>query len=64
MQAVVAFRQMPSVEHKTQAQKALQIYKRENIRYGKRGYSVIFDLQFSYPDIFTPVLPGPKPDLD
>jgi len=45
-------------------QRALLNYKSENVRYGRLGYSVIFDLQFSYPEIFDPVLPGPDPEKD
>lgn len=53
-----------SEEAKTVAQKSLEKYKRENIKYGRSGYDVIFDLQFSYPEVFTPVLPGTDPEWD
>jgi hypothetical protein len=54
----------PNQEAKALAQKTPEKYKRENFKYGKLGYEVIFDLQFSYPDVFTPVLPGPNPEKD
>lgn len=47
-----------------EVQEALQDYKTENVRYGRLGYPVIFDLQFSYPDVFDPVLPGEDPEKD
>lgn len=47
-----------------EVQEALQEYKSENVRYGRLGYPVIFDLQFSYPDVFDPVLPGDDPEKD
>jgi hypothetical protein len=45
-------------------QKTMEVYKRENVRYGRVGYEVIFDLQFSYPHLLTPVLPDPDPLKD
>ncbi|MDX1601374.1 MAG: hypothetical protein R3191_07680 [Anaerolineales bacterium] len=51
-------------ETREKAQEALQIYKKENTRYGRHGYPVIFDLQFSYPDVFEPVLPSDDPTKD
>lgn len=54
----------PTEIGKQQAQQALITYKEENTKYSKRGYAIIFDLQFSYPKIFTPVLPGPDPEKD
>jgi hypothetical protein len=54
----------PNSELKEKAQSALEDYKKENVRYGKLGYPVIFDLQNSYPDVFNPVLPGPDPEKD
>lgn len=51
----------PDEQRKKSVQKALQAYKQANYRWGRLGYGVIFDLQFTYPDIFTPVLPGPDP---
>lgn len=59
-----AYMLLPSQNAKALAQKALEKYKRENFKYGKLGYEVIFDLQFSYPDVFTRVLPGPTPERD
>ncbi|MFP3853200.1 MAG: hypothetical protein ACLFWD_02780 [Anaerolineales bacterium] len=47
-----------------EAQQALIEYKQENVLYGRLGYLVIFDLQFSYPDVFDPVLPGEDPEKD
>jgi hypothetical protein len=54
----------PNSDLKENAQKALEDYKKENVRYGRLGYPVIFDLQNSYPDVFHPVLPGPDPEKD
>jgi hypothetical protein len=42
----------------------LRVYKRENVRYGRLGYPIIFDLQFSYPDLLQPVLPAQNPVED
>lgn len=50
----------PAPEARQAAQKSLIIYKEENVKYGRLGYPIIFDLQLSYSDVFTPVLP----DLD
>ena len=54
----------PTELGRQQAQQALITYKEENVKYSRRGYAIIFDLQFSYPDVFIPVLPGPDPELD
>ena len=54
----------PDEKQKKAAQKALQAYKDNNFKYYRMGYAVIFDLQFTYPDVFTPVLPGSNPDMD
>jgi hypothetical protein len=62
--ALADYRLTPTSVGKKKAQKALVTYKKENFKYGKLGYGVIFDLQFSYPDVFTPVLPGPDPEKD
>lgn len=51
-------------ELQKQTQEALMNYKNENRKYGRLGYDIIFDLQFSYPDIFKPVLPGSDPEQD
>jgi hypothetical protein len=59
-----AYMLSPSQKVKALAQNALEEYKRENVKYGRSGYAVIFDMQFSYPDVFTPVLPGPDPEQD
>jgi hypothetical protein len=64
LEGLAAYQMKPTPEGKEKAQKALTVYKRENLRYGRLGYEVIFDLQFSYPDVFTPVLPGPNPEKD
>lgn len=53
-----------SDETRQQAQEALLEYKQENVRYGRHGYPVIFDLQFSYPDVLDPVLPSDDPEKD
>ena len=54
----------PSPVERDALQSALRQYKNENVRYGRSGYSVIFDLQMSYPDIFAQILPGPDPGKD
>ncbi|MCI0563087.1 MAG: hypothetical protein MN733_31805 [Nitrososphaera sp.] len=54
----------PGSKAKQAAQEALVIYKQENVKYGRLGYPVIFDLQFSYPDVFITVLPNPDPKKD
>ena len=54
----------PNDENKKRAQKALSFYKKENQRYGRLGYNIIFDLQFSYPDVFEPILPSEDPNED
>lgn len=51
-------------ENKKKAQKSLLVYKRENIRHGRLGYGYIFDIQNSYPDVFTQVLPSNDTYLD
>lgn len=53
-----------SEEKRKEAQQALERYKHENTRYGRHGYPVIFDLQFSYPDVLDPVLPSDDPTKD
>ncbi|MCL4296642.1 MAG: hypothetical protein KJ077_12975 [Anaerolineae bacterium] len=53
-----------SNERKRQAQQDLETYKEENFSYGKGGYGIIFDLQFSYPDVFVSILPGSSPEQD
>lgn len=47
-----------------ESQKALVFYKTENFMHGRIGYDIIFDLQFSYPNILEPVLPSANPDED
>ncbi len=64
LQALAAYKLNPTPEGQRDAQKALIAYKKENLRYGRIGYPVIFDLQLSYSDVFTPVLPGPDPEGD
>jgi len=64
LETLAYFKLDPKPGSQQKAQDALLAYKKENYRYGRLGYSVIFDLQMSYPDIFTPVLPGPDPDND
>ncbi len=64
LEALAAYQVEPTAERKQVAQQALVTYKQENVRYGKNGYKVIFDLQRSYPDVFTPILPGPRPEDD
>ncbi len=54
----------PNQLNRDAAQKALEKYKKENFKYGKLGYEVIFDLQISYPDVFSPVLPSSDPEND
>jgi hypothetical protein len=51
-------------ETQKNAQSALLEYKKKNSEYSRAGYDIIFDLQFSYPDVFEPVLPGKDPDED
>ncbi len=58
------YRIEPNREHEQRAQKTLLAYKKENRRYGRLGYDVIFDLQFSYPDLFEPILPSKNPNED
>lgn len=53
-----------SIEMQRKAQHALIEYKKENLRYGRSGYDIIFDLQFAYPHIFTQILPGLDPNKD
>jgi|GEM_PF-4699707 len=62
--ALANFKLNPTSAGQQEAQKALMAYKKENITYSRLGYGVIFDLQFSYPDVFTPVLPGLDPEED
>jgi hypothetical protein len=64
LEALAAYKLNPTPEGKKVAQRALLAYKKENARYGRLGYNVIFDLQFSYPHVFTSVLPGPDPEKD
>lgn len=59
-----AYMLSPSQQAKALAQSVLVKCKRESFKYGRSGYEVIFDLQISYPEVFTPVLPGPKPEMD
>lgn len=54
----------PTLGKKQAAQEALAAYKRENVRYGRLGYPIIFDLQFSFPDLLHPVLPAEDPAAD
>lgn len=54
----------PTEGNKQKAQNSLVVYKKENLRYGKLGYSYIFDIQISYPDVFTTVLPSNSSNLD
>lgn len=53
-----------SRETQQRAQKKLLNYKKENSKYSRVGYDIIFDLQFSYPNVFESVLPGIDPDED
>jgi tetratricopeptide (TPR) repeat protein len=53
-----------SINMQKKAQESLINYKKENLRYGRLGYDIIFDLQFSYPHIFERVLPGTDPNQD
>jgi len=64
LETLVTFQKEPIPENKQKSQKALMDYKKENVRYGRLGYGVIFDLQISYPDVFIPVLPGSDPEQD
>jgi hypothetical protein len=64
MISLSAYMLSPSQQAKALAQKALEKYKKGNLKYGRSGYTVIFDLQFSYPDVLTPVLPGSDPEKD
>lgn len=61
---LAAYKLNPSATGQQETQKSLITYKKENVRYGRHGYGVIFDLQFAYSDIFTPVLPGADPEKD
>jgi hypothetical protein len=54
----------PNSESKQNAQQQLLAYKNLKAKGKKSGYAVVFDMQFSYPDVFDPVLPGPNPDKD
>jgi hypothetical protein len=58
------YRLKPDDSGREIAQQALADYKAHNFTYGRGDYRVIFDLQFSYSDVFSPVLPGPDPDTD
>ena len=58
------YRLSPDDRQKKIAQKTLQAYKENNSKHHRLGYGVIFDLQFTYPDVFTPVLPGSNPEMD
>lgn len=64
LHALVSYKLDPGPLSRQKAQDALLAYKKENFRYGRLGYPVIFDLQMSYSDVFKPVLPGPDPDRD
>jgi tetratricopeptide (TPR) repeat protein len=64
LDTLVSFRLDPKPMSQQKSQDALLAYKKENFRYGRLGYSVIFDLQMSYPDVLKPVLPGPVPNED
>lgn len=58
------FRVNQTLRAKQKAQESLLLYKEENFIHGRLGYDIIFDLQFSYPDILKPVLPGSNSDED
>ena len=64
IQALAHYQQDPQPTNQARIQQALTNYKAENLAYGRLGYPVIFDLQFSYPHIITPVLPGSDRNLD
>lgn len=64
LKALAVYKLEGQPAQKKAAQKALLAYKEQNVKHGRLGYGVIFDLQFSYPDVFTPVLPGSDPDED
>ena len=53
-----------SEENKKLAQIGLLFFKKENLRYGRLGYDIIFDLQFTYPEVFEPVLPSDNLNKD
>jgi hypothetical protein len=63
LKALAAYKLWPSEEGKLEAQRALVAYKGETYPYNRAAYDVIFDLQFSYPDVFTPVLPSWEPGI-
>jgi hypothetical protein len=64
LKALAAYKLQPSGEGKAEAQRTLVAYKGETYPHNRAAYDVIFDLQFSYPDVFTPVLPGWEPGVD
>lgn len=61
---IAKYKLEPITEHQVSAQSALEKYKSENRRYGRGGYIVIFDLQFDFPDILKPILPGEDSEKD
>lgn len=61
---LASYQVSPSREGQRKVQEALVTYKNENLKYGRLGYDIIFDLQSSYPDIFEPILPGADPEQD